>query len=207
MSELHPEMILFQVRDDAGPFELLGGHFACNGVPWIGPAVASPVALYLLKIGRHDHTRRGAFAGSLFTLRDRNYDDGLCTCEAADLPAPARAALDRWRMLPLKEVVIIPKSTVSLVKTSRWNNSIVVRAGPDKFAITTSLRRLFAKPRALAAMGWTLNLPLLPTATPVHDSRTDGQRAAAEVPLWEKILGLVGGILFLIAYIAWRTRR
>jgi len=84
-------------------------------------------------------------------------DDGLSTCFAADLPDPVRASLDPKGKLAKKNIVIVPRETVSLVKGGGWNNSLTVVAGRDNFKIATSLFSMFAKPKALTRMGWTLN--------------------------------------------------
>ena len=204
MTEQSPEMlILLEVRNDTGPFEHLGSSFKCNSSLWRGKAVASPIAFYLLKSARNHHSHGGGLVGALLASALAK-DDGLSTCTAADLPAPARAVLDPKQKLSSKEVIIIPKPTVSLVKAPRMNNVITIRAGADKFAISTNLFRIFAKPRALAAMGWTLNTALTPTAAPVHDTRTEAERAASVKPLWKKILLIAAAILILIAVIALR---
>jgi len=154
---------------------------------------------------KNTNTHGGGLVGALLTAA-LDKDDQLSTCSAGDLPEPARIALDPKGKLAAKQVVIIPLATVSLVKSTRWNNSIRIEAGSDKFTVATSLFKLFATPRTLREMGWTLNTPLTPTAAPVHDTRTEQERVAPPAKaLWLRVLMIIGAIALIIAVIAIRV--
>lgn len=198
-----PEMVLLSVREDAGPFEQLGGQFTCNKARWMGKAVASPVAIYLLKLSKNNHAYGGGIAGVLLATALAK-DDKLSTCTAEDLPPAIRKALDPKNKKGKKDVVIIPKVTVSYVKAGGWSGTIKVNAGADKFAVSTGLFRMFSRPKVLAAMGWTLNTELSPTVAPVHDMRSEEERAKSDRPLWLKILLVAGAALLVIGYIVLR---
>jgi hypothetical protein len=194
---------LMSVRDDQGPFEYLGRQFSCNGTGWIGKAIASPVAIYLLKSAKNSHQYGGGVVGILLASA-LSKDDGMSTCIAADLPPLVRSQLDPKNKLSAKDVVIVPKATVSFVKATGWNNQVAINAGADKFKIATNLLRMFAKPRALRHMGWTLNAPLTPTAAPIHDTRTTEERITQQKPFWIKVLALLGAIGLIILIILLR---
>jgi hypothetical protein len=197
-------MTLLAVRDDAGPFEYLGRQFSCNKAGWFGKAVASPVAVYLLKASKNNQGYGGGLIGVMLAAALAK-DDGLSTCFASDLPEPIRKLLDAKGKLGRKDVVIVPRATVSFVKAGGWNNSIHLEAGADKFKISTSLFNMFARPRAMTRMGWDLNKRLQPVAAPVHDMRAPEERAAVTgKPLWIKMLLVAGAIAIVILVIVLR---
>jgi hypothetical protein len=197
-------LVLMAVREDSGPFEPLGGQFSCNKAGWFGKAVASPTAIYLLKKTKNNQGYGGGLVGVMLTAALAK-EDKLSTCTVGDLPEPVRVQLDPKGKLGKKDVVIIPKATVSMVKGGGWNNSLKIQAGSDTFTIATSLFSMFAKPRALRAMGWELNTALTPTAAPVHDMRSEAERATADKPMWQKVLLVIGAIGVVIAVIAIRV--
>jgi hypothetical protein len=194
---------LLAVREDQGPFEHLGGQFSCNGAGWLGKAMVSPIAVYLFKKAKNTHQYGGGLAGALLATALAK-DDALSTCTVADLPPQIRTQFDPKGKFSAKDVVIVPKTTVSLVKGGGWNNQVEIRAGTDKFKIATGLFRMFAKPRAMRRMGWTLNTPLTPTAAPVHDTRSPEERAAHQKPAWVKVLAVLGAIGLIILVIVLR---
>jgi hypothetical protein len=195
---------LFEVANDNGPFLRLGSQFSCNKARWIGLAFASPTALYLLKKSKNSNSHGGGLVGMLLAAA-LTADDQLETCTAADLPGPIRAQLDPKGKLAKKSVVIVPLSTVSFVKAGGFNNALKLTAGADNFNIATSLFKLFATPRKLTSLGWTLNTQLTPIAAPVHDTRSPEERAQpAQKPLWLRILLIAGAVAVIAAIIALR---
>ncbi|MGN6369655.1 MAG: hypothetical protein ACTHN5_15455 [Phycisphaerae bacterium] len=196
---------LFAVRTDNGPFLPIGSHFACNGAKWLGKAIASPTAIYLLKKSKNNNAHGGGLAGALVSIALAK-EDNLSTCTAEDLPPPIRAQLDPKQKSGKKAVVIIPLSTVSFVKAGGFNNVIKISAGADNFSLHTSLFKIYATPRKLAELGWPLNTELTPADAPVHDARPHEERAKpAQKPLWIRALLIAGAITLVLAVVAIRV--
>jgi hypothetical protein len=143
---------LFAVRQDVGPFVVMGSQFRCNKARWVGKACVSPTAIYLLKKAKNTSSHGGGIAGVLLASA-LGKDDGLATCTAADLPQAVREQLDRKGKLGAKSVVIVPRTTVSYVKASGFNNVFKVTSGADQFQVSGSLFRRSSTRRKLAGWG------------------------------------------------------
>ena len=161
---------------DAGPFLKVGRTFSVRGSPWLGLAVASPRAFYLLKVAQNANYHGGGLVGALVSAAMTKHDDTR-TCDLAQLPPPVRSALDPKGKRERGDVVILRRDAVSLVKMGRINNLIRVWTGGDRFGITTGMFRNGPIRRFLTENGWTINAPLVPTAAPTHGTgygRPDG---------------------------------
>ncbi len=199
---------LFAIRDDAGPFVTLGRAFNCNKSRWIGSSVISPTAIYLLKKSKNNSSSYHAYGGGLvgaMLSSALSKEDQLATCTAADLPDSIRAQLDPKKKLAAKSVIIIPLTTVSMVATKRFIGSLTFFVGADKFVATSRSFRFSSTLKKISALGWSLNTDLNPTDAPVHDTRSDEERAnPTRRPLWQRILLTIGAILLILLLIAIR---
>lgn len=194
-------MVLMSVRDDPGPFEKIGSRFSCNKVRWLGVAYSSPIAVYFLKKSRNTSgSYGGGLVGAMLSAALAK-DDGLSTCTAGDLPPAIGKLVNPKGKLNGKDVVIVPKATVSMVKRS-WGGNIKLSAGFDEFSLSSGL--FGGKSKALVRQGWQLNTPLTPTVAPVHDMRAPEDRVVKSKPLWLKVLLIAGAIIILVLVIAAR---
>jgi hypothetical protein len=202
---LSAEEVLFRVAQDAGPFLKLGGGFKSSGAPWTGPAIASPLAIYLVKNAKaQSHSYGGGLVGALLAQALAK-DDGISTCSTEDLPQAVKDFVYPKKKVKIKDVVIVPWATVSYVKSTKWNNAIEFTAGHDKFTVNTSLLSMWKRARQLRELGWTLNTTLVPEAEAVHDTRTPDLKQVKVQPMWKKV-GLVAlAILIIVAVIALRV--
>ena len=128
-------------------------------------------------------------------------DDALSTCTAGDLPPTIRKLMDPKGKLSGKDVVIIPRATVSMVKRT-WSGSLLVIAGSDEFKLSTGF--FGRKSKAMVRQGWQLNTQLTPTVAPVHDMRAPEDRVVKTKPLWLKVLLVAGAIIILVLVIVVR---
>jgi hypothetical protein len=186
---------LARVSQDAGPFVKLGTSFKSAGTLWIGPVVASPAAVYFIKKYRQEY--RGVVGAVLNETIAR--DDAIVTCRVAELPQAVKTFVGGGKRLQEKDVVVIPRTTVSLVQTS-WSGQIGFTAGRHRFAANTSLLTMFRRPGQLRGLGWTLNVPLTPEAASLHGEEGDGSHVI-EMPLWKKIAYVVLAVVALVGAI------
>ena len=190
------------IPDDSGPVLHIGSEFAIGHAHWLGRVVASPKAFYLRKDGQPGHG--GGFVGVLLHAAMVTHD-GTRTCTVAELPKLVRAELDYNSKMGGKDAVVIPRETVSLVRASKMNNMVLVKAGDTEFQFTTAVWRLFKVPRVLTEMGWTLNQELAPAAAAQHDTRTPEEQAAAQkrnASTLERVIYIVIAVLVLAGLVA-----
>lgn len=197
--------VLAEIAHDAGPFIRLGRQFKCNKVAWVGPTIASPLAVYMLKVSRLQSHGGGGLAGALIAAAMQGADDGISTCTFIDLPTGVQNQLDMKRKHQACQVVIIPKATVNRVKSSKFNNALTLNVGTDRFALVTGILSIFRIPRQLQEMGWQLNTDLTPVAGPVHDLRAANGATAPGKPMWQRVLYLTLGIGLIILVIVLRV--
>lgn len=190
--------------DDPGPFEMVGKATVAG---WTGRAAASPLAFYFVKVARAQNSHfayGGGLFGALLSEAFKKPDADVRTCSLAELPAGARDFLDPKGKLAARDVVVLPKGAVRLVKFARVNNQYTVTAGADAFPVTTGM---FSKGKArqtLAQMGWTLDQEVMATAPPIHGA-SFGRSDPSEVPTGpsrgRRLLYVVIAILILVAVI------
>jgi hypothetical protein len=193
---------------DPGPFTKLGGTFTVKGSRWSGPAVASPIAIYLLKVAQQNS---GVYGGGLVgymvaTALTKN--DDTRSCDLFQLPEPVRTALDpKSKRKRGGDVIILRRDATSLIKLGRINNTLLIRLGPDRFGVVVGL---FSKGRIrqfLTGNGWTLNAELMPTAAPTHGSgygRPDGVPPPG-MGIVKRVLLIVLAIIIFVAVVALRV--
>ena len=202
---LSAEEVLFRVAQDAGPFVKMGGSFKSAGVPWTGPVIASPQAIYLLKYAKAaQHGYGGGLIGALLAQALAK-DDGISTRTTEDLPQAVKAFIYPQGKVKLKEVVIVPRATVSYVQSSRWNNVIDFTAGRDKFIVNTNPFLMWKRARQLAELGWTLNQAVEAEAEAVHDMRAPEEKTTRGPSMAKKVGLIVLAILIVVAIIALRV--
>jgi hypothetical protein len=200
------------IGHDEGPFLKLGKMFSVPGGRWVGMAMVSPRAAYLLKISRATSTGAygvGGLAGALIHHAFSKADD-VRTCSAEELPHPIRVALDKKLKRGKCDVIILPKEAMTRVKLGSINNLITFMLGADKFAVTTNLFGGGKIRRFMTGYGWTLNQDLIPTADPVHAQGMGREfhELGKQGPSKAKRVALaIGGILLLILVIISRIMR
>src|SRR5438105_1432022 len=101
---------LASVPDDRGPFFVLGNAFFVPGGYWHGHAVASPLAIYLVKVrgdgrGYFEYRTFGGFLEQALAPRP----DDVRTCAIQDLPFNLRRTLDPKNDLRTADVIALPK--------------------------------------------------------------------------------------------------
>jgi hypothetical protein len=183
------------VEFDPGPFLKMGRQFSVKGSPWLGPAVASPKAIYLLKVTQNVHSHGGGVVGALVSAAMTTHEDTR-TCDISQLPPPVRTALDPAGEHQQCDVIILRREAVSMVKVAAINNLVRVWVGGDRFGIPTGLFRNGAIRRSLTDNGWTINAALMPTAAPTHGPAYGGKLAG---PTGPGTLARIGYILLTIA--------
>jgi hypothetical protein len=193
---------------DNGPFLKIASAFTVNKARWSGPAVASPSAFYLLKVGRQQ-TGAG-YGGGLVGILLANAlskDDPMRTCDLNDLAPNVRAALDPKGKRTGGDVIILPKDAMHLVKTSGFSGSVTAHIGVEKFPITCGMFGVKKARTFLNEQGWTLDYPVQPTAAPIHGKSygLDPTTAARRGPsLMARIGYVLLALLILAAVIALR---
>ena len=197
-AELHPEPLWMQ-ENEVGPFLKFGKGFSVNDAIWAGPAVASPRAIYLLKLSRHPvHVLAAPFAKN----------DDIRTCALFDLPRNVQAAFDlkSEQMSRGHDVVILRRDAISLIKFVTFvfpECRVSVRVGTDRFCVSAGM---FSKGRVrtfLITNGWILNAQMTPTIAPIHGpnyGRPESARAP-EVSLAKRIMKFILALIIVAAVI------
>jgi len=160
---------LAAVPDDHGPFLVLGQSFFVPGGYWHGPAVASPLAIYLIKLhgdgrGYFEFRTFGGFLEQSLAPRP----DDIRTCAIQDLPSNLRRTLDPSNESRTADVIVLPKAAIRRLEAGWFNNTINIYLGEEIFLIR---RPIFGRSKIrtfLAANGWVLDRDVSPTAEPIH---------------------------------------
>ena len=170
-----------RMQDDPGPFWKFGNTFSRKGAgEYFGTIVASPTAFYILKLRRNNAAAHGVggLVGAL-VVSAMQHDDDVRTCGATDLPQNIRMQLDPKGKNVERDVIILPRAAVSMVKTSFWTG-FNITCGQDIFRISPRAFRGGAARAWLTANGWKINEPMQPTAMPIHGAGLN--RPAGTVP-------------------------
>jgi hypothetical protein len=174
-----------QMTDDAGPFVRMGNTFSRTGAGrYIGNVVASPNAFYILKLRRNNSNSYhvGGLVGMLVATAFQSEDDSR-SCSLGELPMAVRSELDPKSKYAEKDVIVLPRGAVSLVKASSWTG-IKVECGPDTFNLTPRAFKGKSTREFLTSNGWKLNEPMMPTMAAIHGSNFN--RPAGFVPSKKK---------------------
>jgi hypothetical protein len=190
------------LRDDQGPFLHVGRAFHTGRARWNGTAIVSPHAFYLLKRSQHQTYYGGGILGALIAAAMTSADDTR-TCYLGELPPAVRAQFDPKGKRLDRDVIVLPREAVRLLKPGAINSVFNVHAGYDKVVVYASLFRKGKIKRFLAENGWYLNQEVIPSAPPIHGfgfgrypggpgPRSGGMSGAA-------VALLVLGVLLIIA--------
>jgi hypothetical protein len=186
------------VSDDPGPFVKFGNLLTRAGSgQYVATVVASPNAFYMLKL-RRNNAAAGAAGGlvGMMIASALQSDDDSRTCSAGELPPTIRGELDPKGKNLERDVIILPRTAVSMIQTS-WLSGFKVTCGPDKFTISPRTFKAKATKQFLTDNGWKINEPMEPTSAPIHGSNFN---RPAGVPVKKKMgmLARVGLILLAI---------
>jgi hypothetical protein len=160
---------LASVPDDHGPFLVLGSAFFVPGGFWHGPAVASPLGIYLVKLhcdgrGYFEFRTFGGFLEQALAPRP----DDVRTCAIQDLPSNLRRTLDPKNNLLTADVIVLPRQAIRRLEAGWFNNTVNVHLGEEVFLIRRSIFARSTIRKFLAENGWILDREISPTAEPIH---------------------------------------
>ena len=196
-----------QLEHDEGPFQRIGKTFAVpGGNKWVGVTIASPKAVYLMKVSQQMSGAAyglGGIAGALLQKAFTNPDD-VRTCAVADLPEPVRQALDRKNKRAAKDAIVLPREAIHFAKVGSITNVLALSIGSEKFSLDSGLFAGGKIRRFLQANGWTLNQELTATAAPIHGrslGRTFEEAQKKKPNVVAKVVLGVFGALLIILYI------
>lgn len=187
-------------RADDGPFLTLGHRFNPGTRDWRGRAIASPRAIYLLKVRLH--TRRSPIGYVQVALAD---PDDLRTCRVADLPDAVQSALDPRGRLAHRDVIVVARECVGRVSLSRVDNYVRVRIGPDRMTVFTWPFRGIWIGRFLRANGWAVNQTVVATAAPTFGFGYGRSEPPPSESMWDilrRLAYLAFGVLLILAILA-----
>lgn len=153
--------------NDEGPFIYVGGRFHTGRARWSGKSIASPQAFYLLKASQQQNYHGGGLIGALIVAAMSQADDTR-TCYVGELPPAVRAELDPKGKRLDRDVIVLPRQAIRLLKPAVINNVFHVYAGYEKITVDAGLFRKGKVKRFLAEHGWDLNQELIPTVAPIH---------------------------------------
>ncbi|HET6250728.1 MAG TPA: DUF4339 domain-containing protein, partial [Tepidisphaeraceae bacterium] len=117
------------IDEDTGPFLKISSQFNVPGGRWMGPAVVSPQAFYLLKVGRAQRQSGGGLAGALISMAMQGNDD-VRSCGLNDLSPAVRNFLDPKARHQARDVVVLPRQTIRRIEIG-FNNVMRVWVGGD----------------------------------------------------------------------------
>jgi hypothetical protein len=186
------------MTDDPGPFVKFGNLFSRAGSgQYVATVAASPNAFYMLKLRRNNAAAgaAGGLVGIMIASALQSEDDSR-TCSVAELPPTIRGELDPKGKNVERDVIILPRTAVSLIETS-WLTGFKVTCGPDKFTLSPRTFKGKATKQFLTENGWKINEPMQPTTTPIHGSNFNRPPGA---PVKKKmgVLARVGLILLAV---------
>lgn len=176
----------------------------------MGPVIASPLAIYMVKNSRPSRHIQGGggLIGALIVAlvaaalsKVFSKEDGIVTCTNEDLPPAVKLFLYPKGKMATKNVVVIPRTTVSFVKTSKWNNAITFTAGTDAFIANTSLLMMWRRQRQMAEFGWPLNQTIIPEAEAVHDTRPPELRPVKNPSRMWRTIGIAVLAVLILAIV------
>jgi hypothetical protein len=153
--------------NDQGPFLHVGRMFHTGRARWGGTAIVSPHAFYLLKRSQHQSYYGGGLIGALVAAALTSADDTR-TCYLGELPPAVRAQLDPKGKRLDRDVIVLPRESVRLLKPDFISTVFNVHAGYDKVVVYCSMFRKGKIKRFLAESGWYLNQEVIPSAPPIH---------------------------------------
>ena len=155
------------VADDAGPFFKLASMFTIpDDGRWTGTAVGSPRAIYLLKKNKSRHYGHGGLLIILIAAAVRTGKD-IRTCALPDLPQPVRDALDPKGKSWKKDVIVLPRDAIRLIKLGALG-TLTVQIGPESFAINGGLFAGKKNRELLEQLGWSLDQETFAAGQPIH---------------------------------------
>lgn len=193
---------------DHGPFHTIAGSFrVAGGGTWSGTALASPRALYLLKVGQQsNHVHGSGLVGYLVREAVAGRDDEVRSCCLGELPPHLRAELDPNGLLADRDVVVLPRFAVNEVRTSFWRGGLVVRCGGDEFALYLSTFKAGRSKAFLVENGWVLDRPVEPTGAPVHGTgREPGEPNPYDRSFAERLAYGAVALIVIGAYVYYRV--
>ena len=196
---------------DDGPFHRLGRNFRVGKQRWVGKAIVSPRAIYLWKVSRPNAGAygMGGLVGVALAVAAAKADDLTRSCDITELPDAVRRQLDPKLKRTKGDVVILNRDALSLVKTSRWTNSVTPFVGAERFPITCGMFGLGKGRAFMRDHGWTLDLTVQPTAAPTHargyglDEETVRRRTHKS--LWVRIGSALLAVVVFVAYVCFRV--
>jgi hypothetical protein len=186
------------MTDDPGPFVKFGNLFSRAGTgQYAGTIVASPNAFYLLRLRRNNAAAgaAGGLVGIMIASALKTEDDSR-TCSVTELAPTVREQLDPKGKNLERDVIILPRTAVSLIETS-WLTGFKVTCGPDKFTLSPRTFKAKATKQFLTENGWKINEPMQPTSPPIHGSNFNRHAGAAPKKKMG-VLARVGLILLAI---------
>jgi hypothetical protein len=160
----------FMVQPDAAPaqpvYRKIGGSFVVGKAKWAGPVIASPDAIYLLKVSRHNTgAAAGAHAGGLIGAlvvgaisAAFQKPDETKSCKYFELPREVREHPD-WPVKKQKkdvDVIVLPKPFVEGLRHPRFGNLLKLTAAGIPYTIEYTLFRGRKVKAFLAGAGWTM---------------------------------------------------
>jgi hypothetical protein len=149
-----------------GYYRKIGSAFTANGVKWQGAVIASPEAIYLLKVARVSAGVAGAAAagglvGGLIAgaiaAATRKPDDNR-TCTYFQLPEQVRSHPD-WPIKKRKkdvDVIVIARDSAPPLTHPRFTNLIKLTVKGITYVIEYTLFAGGKTKRFLAAAGWAM---------------------------------------------------
>ncbi len=194
-----------RVPDDPGPFSLLGKQISIGSQRWTGVGYATPRAFYLVlksRMASQTGFAVGGLAGALIAAAAQS-EDNARTCFVSELPPGIQATIDPKHKFADKDVVVLPRESISLVKLSFWGGGLTIRVGAEKFKLVPSMFSFGRIRRDLTGMTWPLGMEMTPT---VNAPYAKGLRPGAKRKSpWLKALYVIVGIAIFIAVIVLRV--
>ena len=147
-------------------YRKIGAAFTVGKVKWAGHVIASPDALYLLKVSRHNAgAAAGAHAGGLIGAlvvgaisAAFQKPDETKSCKYFELPREVRDHPD-WPIKKQKhdiDVIVLPKPFVEGLRHPRFSNLLKLSAAGIPYSIEYTLFRGKKVKNFLAGAGWAV---------------------------------------------------
>lgn len=203
--EAHTDVAHSQgVTDDPGPFVPCGKQMHLGKERWVGVTFVTPRAFYLVKKSRMASQTGyavGGLVGALVASAVQS-DEQTRTCEVGELPQSIQAQIDPKGKLAKKDIVVLPREAITMVKISRFTG-LKVQVGADKFTMVPGMFAFGRVRGELEKMGWPLGVEMTPTINaPVSRGLRPG---AKRKPMWLKVLYILIAIIIFIIVVVVRV--
>ena len=193
------------VPEDPGPFSFVGKQMTVASQRWVGVGYATPRAFYLVlnrRMASQTGFAVGGLAGALIAAAAQS-DDNARTCFVSELPPGIQANIDPKHKFATKDVVVLPRESISLVKLSFWGGGLTIRVGAETFKLVPGMFSFGRIRRDLTGMTWPLGVEMTPT---INAPYAKGLRPGAKrTSPWLKALYVIIGIIIFIAVIVLRV--